>query len=249
MSRIARIPRPLPFLVLCLCILVLSGCHQRYGANRVYDFCDIVQVGVGVTFENPKTGIIPPSYGLHLQATEYLNLGAVHFSGCTAEWDGRGFFKGQESRTRLGLGPNQVIQIDQNYDEGKMNYFKNIDSSWIKRMNLMSMRWKEKPAKDLQYEFWADTKHVGMPLMHRGWQYWGNLGAEAGICDPFFTHMGLNLKLGLDISEFSDFFLGIFTVDFKNDDMTEDEFDEYTGGIPQGGAEAASSEPKPASDV
>lgn len=214
------------FLLISLLGLTLSGCQTRYGANRVYDFCDIFQAGIGITTENAESGVIPPAFGLHLQVTEYLNLGAVRFAGQTYEMDGRGFFAGPEDRTRFGLGPNQLVRIEQNYEEGHYNYFKKVEGSWTKRMNSILMRWKERPAKDLEYDFYADTLHVGSPIMHRGWQYWENIGVEAAICEPFLTHWGLDLRLGFDPSEISDWLLGICTVDFKKDDLTEGEFSE-----------------------
>ena len=83
-------------LVVCLLMsmLVTSGCH--YGMNRSADFRDIFQFGIGLTTENPDSGIIPPALGLYVQATEFLNLGAVTFTGKSLEWDGRGLFYGPE---------------------------------------------------------------------------------------------------------------------------------------------------------
>lgn len=228
--------------------LAFSGCQSRYGASRVYDFCDIFQAGVGVTSENPKTGVIPPSglfnvlpLGVHVQATEFLNLGAVQYTGRTAEWDGRGFFYGKESRERFGLGPLQILRIDQDYKNGYENYFKKVDGAWTTRMNTEAMRWRKTPAKELEYEYWSDQLHIGAPIMPRGWQYWENLGIEIGVAEPFFSHLGASLRLGFDPSEISDFVLGFFTVDFKSDDLTDDEFAVLAP------PESISMEPKPAS--
>jgi peptidoglycan-associated lipoprotein len=208
---------------LMLCF-TLTGC--RYGMNRSADFRDIFQFGIGVTAENPVTGPVPPSLGLHLQASEFLNLGAVHFTGLTAEWDGRGLFAGPESRTRIGIGPWQRLQIYQDYKSGSENYFKKEDALWTRRMNSKEMRWWHKPAKELEYNFWANPMHKGVPIMHRGYQHWENFNIELSLSEPFVTHQGLNLKLGFDLSEVFDFLLGFFTLDFKRDDLTQDEYDE-----------------------
>ena len=228
-------------LVLAQAALIMSGCH--YATNRLYDFCDVFQVGVGATFENPESGILPPAFGIHAQASEYLNLGAHHFAGYTAEWDGRGFFAGYEKRSRWGLGPFQMIQVDQDYDLGRYNYFKVEDALWTQRMNSREMRWNDAPAKELEYSYWAEPKHVGSPIFHRGWQYWENFSLEVGLSEPFLTHWGLNLRLGLDPSEVSDFLLGFFTLDFKQDDLNQEELDEMIGRRPD-----AQYEHKPPSD-
>lgn len=217
---------------LLVMMLSLSGC--RYGANRSADFRDIFQFGAGLTTENPTSGMLPPSLGLYAQVTEFVNLGAVHFTGLTAEWDGRGLFAGPESRTRVGLGPYQLLRIDQDYENGCENYYKKEDALWTARMNSPKMRFWEKPAKELEYKFWANPYHesypIWQPVMHRGWQYWENINVEASISEPFITHFGLNLKLGFDPSEIFDFLLGFATVDFKRDDLTPAEYDEMKNG-------------------
>jgi hypothetical protein len=159
-----------------------------------------------------------------VQATEFVNLGAVHFAGYSAEMDGRGFFAGKENRTRLGLGPFQALRIDQDYANGSENYFKKSDSEWCRRMAARELRWHDRPAKELNYRYWADSMSVGWPVMHRGWQYWENCGVELALCEPFLSHVGFTLRVGFDPSEISDFVFGFFGIDFKEDDMTRNEF-------------------------
>ncbi|MFW6303535.1 MAG: hypothetical protein ACOC2L_02845 [Candidatus Sumerlaeota bacterium] len=226
----SRTPRILAVLILCLSVAILSGCSGRYGKNRCADFSDIFQVGAGITAENPYTGAWPPALGLHIQATEFINLGAVHFTGYAAELDGRGAFAGPESRTRFGLGPIQVLRINQDYDHGYENYFKKEYADWMRRMNTERMRWRETPAKQLEYSYWADRLYIGAPIMHRGWQYWENFNIEAAICEPFITHFGITLRLGFDPSEISDWLLGFATIDFKNDDLTTNEYQAMMNG-------------------
>ena len=76
-----------------------SGC--RYLANRYYDLRDIGAIGIGVTGENPVTGIVPPSLGLYVEVTDWFHLGAIHYNGYTAELDLRGTFWGPRVRNAL----------------------------------------------------------------------------------------------------------------------------------------------------
>ena len=192
---------------LILLSLSLGGCTSRFMNNRAAELLDIFQVGVGYTTENHKSGFIPPSLGLHIQVTEFMNLGAVHFTGQSVEIDGRGQFTGPESRTRIGFGPYQKLMIDQNYVDGDENYFKKYGTLWSDRMNSAKLRLGSLPAKQLNYEHWALAMREGYPAMHRGWQYWENTGIELSLADPFATHFGFNFRLGFDVSEISDFLL------------------------------------------
>lgn len=221
-----------------LAVMATSGC-TRYTANRLADFGDIFQAGVGVTAENPHSGVIPPSLGLHLQITEFVNLGALGFGGLVAEWDGRGLYAGPEIRRRSGLLTYQSIQIAQDYSVGYENYFKRETALWTRRMNSHAMRKYNAPAKELDYGFYNE-EHYGYPLFHRGWQYWENIGLEIGISEPFLTHLGLHLRLGFDPSEISDFVLGFVLIDYKRDDLRPEEYEEMMG------AKAARGEYKPA---
>lgn len=202
--------------------LGLTGC--RYALNRYYDFRDMLAVGVGATAENPVTGWVPPSLGVYLELTDFLHLGAITHNGYTAEMDLRGAFAGPEYRTRFGFLWWQMLQINQDYENGWYNRFKDPSFPWTQRMSAWGMRSHGHPAKRLNYEYWSQYRQYGQFLKPRGWQYWEYTGLEVAICDPFFTHFGVMLRLGLDISEFSDFLLGIFGVDYKHDDMTEEEF-------------------------
>ena len=214
-------------LVVLVC-MTLNGC--LYMCNRSADLRDIVNVGVGVTHEgvDPNLGVIPPSLGLYAQATDFLNLGISYFGGAVAEWDGRGLYAGPEARYRAGILWWQWAKIDQDYAVGYESYFKKSGTAWERRMAL----WERynAPAKELNYDYLSGEIVSGMPIFPRGWQHWGTFGGEIGICDPLLTHFGLHLRLGLDISEVSDFLLGICTLDFKKDDLSQDEYDEMKGG-------------------
>jgi len=218
-------------MTLCLSVLLLTGCSgNRVKANHLNDFYDMFQVGFGVTSESPESGPMPIALGVYAQATDYVNLDAVKFSGHNWERDGRGTFSGHEQHTRLGLGPIQVLRFKQDYVNGKKDYFKTPGTKWDARMESQELRWKKDwkntPAKELIYEYWADELHIGLPVMHRGYQYWGLCSIEVGISDPLFSHFGFDLKLGVDLSEVSDWVLGYFDIDYKRDDLTDEEYRE-----------------------
>lgn len=225
----------LSVVVLCLMALNFTGCAvgTRAKANRVYDFADIVQFGVGLTHENPKSGVIPPALGVHAQLTEFINLGALTYAGAIWEMDGRGFYQGREERFRAGLGPIQILQFNQDYvsDDYYKNYFKQSNTIWGNRMNSRPMRWLESPAKEVNYLYWSEEKRIGKPVFPRGWHYWENIGLEVALSEPFITHWGFILKLGIDPSEISDSLLGLFNVDFKKDDLSEGEYFEMMEDI------------------
>lgn len=213
---IAAIRLALSLVVLGLMVPSLTGC--RYFTNRVADFKDIGQLGAGISVQNPESGPLPPSYGLLVQATDFVKLGWVVFHGYSAEWDGRGCFAGREDRERHGFfwGFLKTDIKQQNPKE----YFKLKDTPWASRMNSEAMRFRNHPAKDLTYGSEPAS------LFPRGYQYWENFGVEVGIPELVITHTGINLRAGIDPSEVMDFVLGIFTIDLWKDDLTQDEFDQ-----------------------
>lgn len=224
MNRVMRIAG---LLVLAAMALGTTGC--RYMTNRYYDFRDIYALGAGVTAENPKTGIIPPSLGVNVEVTDWLKLGAITHNGLTAETDLRGSFAGPESYTKFGFLWWQSVYKNQDYTHGAENYFKKADTPWAYRMESLAMSHHGRPAKRLHYEYWSDYRHNGIGLLHRGWQYWGYSGVEVAICEPFLTHAGVMLRAGVDPSEIMDFVLGWTTLDFKHDDLTPDEYRHFRG--------------------
>jgi hypothetical protein len=205
--------------------ILLMGTGCRYLTNRYYDFRDLTAIGAGVTAENKITGTIPPSLGAYVEVTDLLHFGAISFNGLVAESDLRGSFCGPESSTRFGLLWWQMIRKTQDYENGHINAFKNREFPWCQRMESISMsNGNAKPAKCLHYDPWANYMTHGSWMLHRGWQYWEYTGAEVAICDPLLTHFGFMFRFGIDISECSDFVLGWVGIDYKNDDMTADEY-------------------------
>jgi outer membrane protein OmpA-like peptidoglycan-associated protein len=209
-------------------VATLTGCQSRFLANRYYDLRDTFNVGAGVTAENSITGMIPPSFGLHAQVTDFVQLGWITHNGYTAELDQRGTFVGPEAMTRAGFLWWQYLRHNQAYGQASyMNPFKDADALWCIRMESYLLAFQGRPAKRLHYEFWAPYAHEGTLLLHQGWQYWGNTGVKVALCEPFLTHLGFMLELGVDPSEIMDFALGLVFIDFKHDDMLKEEFADF----------------------
>lgn len=219
-----QLARMMMLMGLAASVLATTGC--RYMANRYYDFRDVFQVGAGVTAENPVTGPLPPALGLYVNVTEYLHLGAIHFNGVVAEADMRGTFVGPQSTTQFGFLWWQQYQNYEDYKNASvMNSFKDAEFPWCSRLESVPLMYRGRPAKSLHYEFWSMAAQRGCFLVPRGYQYWGATGVQLAICEPFLTHAGIMLKLGIDPSEFSDFVLGLACIDaLKHDDMTRDEY-------------------------
>ena len=200
----------------------------RYVDNRIADFGDIFQMGVGVNTERPGGLIMPHALGVHLQVTDYLPLGWYSYEGYSVEWDGRGAFAGKERRARTSFFfIDQFGEFHQDYDGGAGNYFKKPDSLWEQRMASGDLNWRGTPAKKLSLDdvaYWE-----GGVVHHRGWQHNKNIGLELGISEPFITNLGLTMRFGIDPSEIIDFVLGLALIDvMKKDDMTPEEHEEAT---------------------
>ena len=206
-----------------LVAVLFSGC--LYTQQRSDDLLDIFEADIGVTAES-EFSWIPPTFGV-LAEFGPIALGGITHTGLTAELDGRGLYAGSDHRARLAGIYIQGWQHTDDYENGWTNYFKDESRSgaWHARMHEMSYeKWlfwsgTAVPAKDLLHEDEEWTWEV-MPL-RRGWQYWESIAAEVGISDPFLTHLGLYVRLGVDPSEILDFLLGFLTVDLKRDDIEE----------------------------
>lgn len=225
--------RAMMLMSLAATVFATTGC--RYVANRYYDIRDVFEIGAGITGENSETGVMPPALGLYVQATDFLTLGAITFNGYIAELDHRGTFVGPQSTTQMGF---LFWQRYQNYEDYRnalvMNSFKDAEFPWSQRMSGVDLMWMGRPAKSLNYENWALATQRGTFLAPHGWQYWGSTGFQFALSDPLLTHAGFMIKAGFDLSEVSDFILGILCIDaLKHDDMSRDEYAAmYTGRVP-----------------
>ena len=213
-------------------------CTDNYLGNRVSDFCDIFFIGAGISAENEFTGVIPPSLGVYLEATPLLNLGYLQHHGYTIEWEGRGFGAYSESRYLLGFGPYREWKINQGYQ--RATFYKDEDESAIWQHRMYNN--PNGPAKILIHN--DEEVNSGYFAYPRGWQAWEYYGIELALCEPFITHLGFTVRLGIDLSEVSDFILGIFTIDFKHDDLRENEIIKTAADTsPEDDVEAIEAEP------
>jgi hypothetical protein len=191
--------------------------------NRVADFCDMFSLGIGATHENPITGPITPSFGIHAQFSDYWQLGYLIFGGVTAEWEGRGFGAYGETREIWGFGPWSGWDVYQGANA--VSYYKDP---------VASQKWRLR--MDTEERFGDNSGHIvahtggngpgSSPWKShpRGWHNYAYTGLEVAIplgipYTPLDTHLGITLRAGVDTSQLADFILGIFCIDFWHDDL------------------------------
>lgn len=192
----------------------ISGCATNYWNHRYYDFRDMFDAEAGFSFSNPKDDILyPPSIGLLLETPNvfwpskplkfgYLVFNNTHTNGYSAGLELRGSWAGKEHREIYGFGPWYGYDIRQ---FGKMGPYK-------QQVNTGS-------GIDLYYgDDDADEFRMQAP-MYRNSNYWEYLGTEMAISEPFLLHLGLKLRLGIDVCQIADFVLGWTTLDIYDDDM------------------------------
>jgi len=186
--------------------------------------CDIFNIGLGVTAENPITGPITPSYGLYLHMTDYFRLGGVRFGGASAEWEGRGFGAYTEVREIRGYGYTVNNRFDVQQGNDVVSFYKDPDASANWRLRM-----------DTNERFNNDSAHiVAHPMAGksasptewhpRGWHNFAYTGLEFAIplgipCTPADTHLGIDVRAGIDTSQVADFVLGFIGLDFWHDDL------------------------------
>lgn len=193
----------------------------RWFQNRAFDFCDIIHLGIGATHENPVTGPLAPSFGVHAQVTDYGHLGFLKYGGASAEWEGRGFGAYPEYRSIYGFGPWKSWEVNQ--VGGVRNFYKDAEASanWLARM-------------DSHEAFKGESAHI---VVHggsakaspwsdhpRGWHNYAYTGVEVAVplglpYTPLDSHLGITMRLGIDTSQVFDFLLGFVGLDFWHDDL------------------------------
>jgi hypothetical protein len=197
----------LPALIVIACFL-FSGCS--YTQNRYHDFRDIFDVEMGVTFARPKNGgfyILPHSLGAYVEATQFLQLGAIGFNntdtlGGTAGLDLRSSWIGKEARVRYGIGPFQKYFIKH---DGYMSTYKSTSA----QKEGIDLCYRDDPMQGM----WQTLPYF------RGRNYWEYIGAEVAICEPLATHFGLKFRFGFDPCQVIDFCIGWFFLDMYGDDL------------------------------
>lgn len=192
--------------------------------NRIADFCDIFHLGVGVTHENPITGPLTPSFGAHLQVTDYGHLGYVLFGGAVAEWEGRGFGAYSEIRKISGFGPWKNWDVRQS--PGAVNFYKDPERSrhWMARM-YNEEGFTGESAHLVVHSGDGDRGHTWEDHP-RGWHNYAYTGFDLALpigipYTPIDSHLGIALRFGVDTSQVFDFILGIVGIDFWHDDLRE----------------------------
>ncbi|MFO7822239.1 MAG: hypothetical protein R6V56_09340 [Lentisphaeria bacterium] len=214
----------------CIAVLV-AGCG--YMKNVRDDALDIGTVAVGVVTpvapgeeENQGIGFIPPSLGLYLQATDFLQAGWINKATGDAEWDRRSLGLIGDVRKKIGLLFAHDIYIKQ-YPY-VVNGYKDPDSEmdyWREHMDKLTPFYADISAKTLIYEpkdaegvtMANFTKRKSLPYFHNGWQNWETFSVELALPEPFILHSGFYARVGVDPSEVFDFALGLLCLDLYDD--------------------------------
>jgi hypothetical protein len=104
--------------VLAGLLLGATGCG--YVKNVRDDVLDLGTMAVGgvtpvaPTKEGPEAvGIIPPTFGVYLEATEFMHLGYLFKATGDLEWDRRGYGFTVDVRHKYGIGPFHHVAIRQ----------------------------------------------------------------------------------------------------------------------------------------
>ena len=190
--------------------------------NRVADFCDIFHLGLGMTHENPVTGPLTPSFGVHAQVTDYGNLGYMTFAGGSLDMEGRGFGAYSEYREIAGFGPWKTWTVAQGGES--VSFYKNpkLSRGWSLRMSGKES-FNDDPAHVTIHKN-ADRYSPAWNNHPRGWHNFAYTGVEIALplgipYTPADTHLGMTVRTGIDTSQVADFVLGLFGLDFWHDDL------------------------------
>ena len=219
---------------LALMGLLLLGSGCGYIRNVRDDFLDLGTFAVGVVppsapfSEGSKSsGVIPPAYGLYIEATDFLHLGALYKATGDLEWDRRGLAVVVDERTKLGFGPAHQIRIHQTptYANAYKTSGNELDG-WRQHMASLKDPLFSRSAKQLLFSkdvLYARPPDPDTPPeeqikgLHRGWQDWETVSIEIAIPEPFLLHTGFYLRAGFDPSQIFDLVLGLVGLDLYDD--------------------------------
>jgi hypothetical protein len=217
-SRIA--PRGWLIAVTLGLALATQGCG--YLKNVRDDLMDCFMIGGGVVTpvmpgdDGPiATGSIPPSFGVYLEATEFLHLGALFKASADIEMDRRATGLVADQRLKLGIGPFHYIDVKQTPIHANDYKWRGNDlDGWRENMRRLKDPIFGRPGKQLIFDKRNDD---GKWVLHRGWQDWETFSVEIAIPEPFILHSGINFRVGIDPSQIFDLALGLFGIDLYND--------------------------------
>jgi hypothetical protein len=166
---------------------------------------------------NQAVGLLPPSLGIYMEATEFFHLGALFKASADLEWDRRGLGTVVDRRLKAGAGPLHYASVWQK--PVCANAYKDAEEpnqmdGWREHMSNLRDPVFDMPAKELVFE---DRLDEGKWWLARGWQDWEMFSLEVAIPEPFILHSGLNVRAGFDPSQVFDFLLGLATVDLYDD--------------------------------
>jgi hypothetical protein len=176
-------------------------------------------------------GFVPPAFGVYLEATDFVHLGAIYKATVDLEWDRRGLGVVADERLKLGIGPVHWLRINQH--PLYTNVYKapgNEMDGWRHHMEGLRDPIFNRPAKLLLFDNTTharpkppnappgtQTSGLHFGRLHRGWQDWETFSLEAAISEPFLLHTGVYVRAGFDISQVFDFALGIIGLDLYSD--------------------------------
>ena len=207
--------------VLLFLALAPQGCG--YLKNVRNDLMDCFMIGAGITTpvrgdadQTIASGSIPPSFGVYVEATDFVHLGLLYKNSDDIEMDRRATGIVSDRRFKAGLGPLHYIDIQQEpVIASDWKWRGNDLDGWRDNMRRLRDPLFGRPGKQLIYDKKAEG---GQWFLHRGWQDWETFSVEIAIPEPFLFHTGINLRLGVDPSQIFDLFLGIIGLDLYQDD-------------------------------
>jgi len=215
--------------------------RRGYLRNVRDDLMDCGSIAVGVVpplvrgkQSSRVIGIASPAAGVYAQVTDFGHLGVLYKATGDLEWDRRGAGVMIDIRKKLGLGPFNRVYITQR--PIKANAYKVPGSEldpWRRHMDAMRDPLFFCAAKTMIFEPQETTYYMvlrdsvtwhewirtveALPRLPFGWQDWEFLSLEVAIPEPFFTHSGFYLRVGVDPSQVFDLLLSTFGYDFYDD--------------------------------